>query len=190
MFFWPRPVGLHAAGSNPTGIDPSAGLLAIASKLACRAPDGGHRTLSGRPLSFKSVLTILKNRVYLGEVGWRGEWHEGAHEALVDPAVLDKAQGLLYERGEDAAKRATHGSDYLLTGLVVCACGARFTGTAATGRHRTYRYYTCGACQRWRARGHRSRAVRGRGGDRALPHELRAREPPRGGLRATGARSR
>ena len=95
------------------------------------------------------MLTILKNRVYLGEVGWRGEWHEGAHEALVDPAVLDKAQGLLYERGEDAAKRAAHGSDYLLTGLVVCACGARFTGTAATGRHRTYRYYTCGACQRY-----------------------------------------
>jgi hypothetical protein len=42
MFLWPRPVGLHAAGSNPTGIDPSAGLLAIASKLACRAPEGGR----------------------------------------------------------------------------------------------------------------------------------------------------
>jgi site-specific DNA recombinase len=38
----------------------------------------------------------------------------------------------------------------LLTGLVVCgACGSRFTGTAATGRNATYRYYTCGGRQRY-----------------------------------------
>ncbi len=39
---------------------------------------------------------------------------------------------------------------YLLTGLVVCGgCGSRFTGTRATGRSNTYRYYTCGGRQRY-----------------------------------------
>lgn len=36
------------------------------------------------------------------------------------------------------------GSDYHLTGLITCpACGHKFIGTAATGRNRVYRYYTC-----------------------------------------------
>jgi len=40
-----------------------------------------------------------------------------------------------------------------LTGLVVCGgCGSRFTGTAATGRNATYRYYTCGGRQRYGTR--------------------------------------
>jgi len=118
-------------------------------EIAARLNEGGHRTRSGRPFSWKSVLTILKNRVYLGEVGWRGEWFEAEHEPLVEPLVFERAQALLQERGEDAAKRVTLSSDYLLTGLVVCSCGARFIGTAATGRSRSYRYYTCGTRQRY-----------------------------------------
>ena len=47
------------------------------------------------------------------------------------------------------SKRASNSSDYLLTGLVVCGgCGCHFTGTRATGRNATYRYYTCGGRQR------------------------------------------
>ncbi len=118
-------------------------------EIAARLNEAGHRTRSGRPFSWKSVLTILKNRVYLGEVGWRGEWFPGEHEPLVDPDVFGKAEVLLQERGEDAAKRVALSSDYLLTGLVVCSCGARFIGTAATGRSRSYRYYTCGTRQRY-----------------------------------------
>ena len=120
-------------------------------KIAARLNEAGHRTRSGRPFSFKAVLTILRNRVYLGEVGWRGEWFPGEHEQLVDSTIFEKAQALLTERGEEPAKRASHASDYLLTGLVVCSCGARFTGTADTGRHRSYRYYTCGSRQRYGA---------------------------------------
>ena len=121
-------------------------------EIAARLNEAGHRTRSGRPFSWKSVLTILKNRVYLGEVGWRGEWFPGEHEALIEPGTFDKAQELLAERGDEPAKRASHSSDYLLTGLVVCSCGSRFTGTAATGRSRSYRYYTCGSRQRYGAK--------------------------------------
>ena len=77
-------------------------------------------------------------------------WHPSTHLPLVDGAVFDAAQALLKERGEDHGKRASNGSDYLLTGLVVCAgCGRHFCGTRATGRNATYRYYTCGGRQRY-----------------------------------------
>ncbi|MGM7644438.1 zinc ribbon domain-containing protein [Nocardia sp. JW2] len=53
------------------------------------------------------------------------------------PAVLDA-------RGESHAHRAANSSDYLLTGrLRGPRCGRAMIGTRATGRSRSYRYYTC-----------------------------------------------
>ncbi len=112
--------------------------------------DAGLVTRSGKAWSYKSVLTVLRNRTYLGQVHFRGTWSESSHPPLVEAGLFDAAQAILYERGEDTSKRATNSSEYLLTGLVVCgACGSRFTGTAATGRSATYRYYTCGGRQRY-----------------------------------------
>ena len=112
--------------------------------------DSGLSTRSGKPWSFKSVLTVLKNRTYLGEVHFRGTWSKGTHPPLVEKSLFDATQAILSERGEDVSKRASNSSDYLLTGLVVCTgCGSRFTGTRATGRNATYRYYTCGGRQRY-----------------------------------------
>src|SRR6266540_91664 len=35
----------------------------------------GHRTRAGRPWSHASVITVLRNRVYLGEISYRGQHH-------------------------------------------------------------------------------------------------------------------
>jgi site-specific DNA recombinase len=85
----------------------------------------------------------------LGQVHFRGTWTKGTHPPLVEEGLFDAVQAILAERGEDVSKRASNSSDYLLTGLVVCGgCGCHFTGTRATGRNSTYRYYTCGGRQR------------------------------------------
>ncbi len=109
----------------------------------------GHRTKAGRLFSYKAVLTILKNPTYIGEVAWRGERYPGEHQPIVDPELFARAHTLLAERSEEPAKRASHSSDYLLSGLVVCSCGTHCVGIAATGRSHTYRYYTCHARQRY-----------------------------------------
>ncbi|HXY27723.1 MAG TPA: recombinase family protein [Acidimicrobiales bacterium] len=122
------------------------GSHAIAAELNA----AGYRSRAGRPWSYKSVLTVLRNRSYLGEVRFRDSWHPEAHPPLVDPQTFAAAQALLAERSEEPAKRAANASDYLLAGLVVCArCGRRFSGTRARGRSSTYRYYTCGGRQRY-----------------------------------------
>jgi hypothetical protein len=58
--------------------------------------------------------------------------------------VFEAAQAVLKSRGEDMALRRTNGSEYLLTGLLVCQkCGKRFIGASAQGNAYKYAYYVC-----------------------------------------------
>jgi DNA invertase Pin-like site-specific DNA recombinase len=123
-----------------------AGARAIASWLN----RSGHRTRAGRPWSHASVITVLRNRVYLGEISYRGHHHPALHPPLVDPATFQAAQRLLVERGEDRRTSACNASDYLLAGKLVCThCGLHYVGTAAVGNRYRYRYYTCLSLQRY-----------------------------------------
>ncbi len=124
-----------------------------AHAIAAWLNDGGHRTRAGRLWSHTAVLDVLRNRVYVGEVYFRGCWHPAPHPPLVDAELFALAGRILAERGEDYSRRASNASDYLLSGLVTCAkCGRHYTGTAAHGRSATYRYYTCFSRQRYGTR--------------------------------------
>jgi len=122
------------------------GARAIATSLN-RA---GHRTRAGRPWSHASVITVLRNRVYLGEISYRGQHHPAPHPPLVDPATFQAAQRLLEERGEDRRTRAANASEYLLAGKILCDhCGLHYVGNAVNGNRYRYRYYTCFSLQRY-----------------------------------------
>lgn len=104
----------------------------------------GYRTRSGKPWGHKSVLTVLRNRVYIGEIYYRGKHYPADHPKLVDPATFMAAQDLLTVRSEDLSTRASNSSDYLLSGRINCSlCGKAYIGTAAHGKVYRYRYYTC-----------------------------------------------
>jgi len=112
----------------------------------------GYRTRSGRRWSGNTVLAMLRNRTYLGEVYYRGTWHraDGHHPAIIDTSVFDHTQRILDQRSEDYSQRASANSDYALTGEIKCDhCGAHYVGTAATRRNGRYRYYTCYTRQRY-----------------------------------------
>jgi len=122
------------------------GLYAVnrlgARTIAAALTKAGHRTKAGKPWSTDPVLTVLRNRVYLGEVYFRGTWHKADphHRPIIDPGLSDTAQAILLERGEEVAHRADNSSDYLLAGSVTCDHrGKRYVGTAVHGN----RYYTC-----------------------------------------------
>jgi site-specific DNA recombinase len=104
----------------------------------------GHRTKAGRPWGHTAVLTVLTNRAYVGEIFFRGRYHPAPHPRLVDAKLFETAQAVLESRGEDMALRRTNGSEYLLTGLLVCQkCGKRFIGASAKGNAYKYAYYVC-----------------------------------------------
>ncbi|MFC4858757.1 recombinase zinc beta ribbon domain-containing protein [Actinophytocola glycyrrhizae] len=82
--------------------------------------------------------------MYLGELTFRGTTVTDTHAPIIDLTRWEQAQAILDARGESHAHRAASGSDYVLTGRLRCPlCGKAMIGTRATGRNRTYRYYTC-----------------------------------------------
>jgi hypothetical protein len=88
--------------------------------------------------------TVLRNRAYLGEIYYRGNWYPAPHEPLIPTDPFEKAQAILAERCEDRSRRASSPAEYLLTGRVRCGrCGRAYIGTAAHGRNGRYTYYTC-----------------------------------------------
>jgi site-specific DNA recombinase len=118
--------------------------------VAARLNGSGHRTASGKPWSFRSILTVIQNRSYLGEISFRGIHHKSSHPALVEASLFDSANKLLEERGEDHAKRRSSPAEYLLTGLVICArCGKKYVGAAGHGKRNRYRYYICHSRHRY-----------------------------------------
>ena len=120
--------------------------------LATVLNDRGHRTSSGGTWSGYQVLRALTNRVYLGELTFRENTVTDTHTPIIDLRVWEQAQAILDARGESHAHRAASGSDYILTGKMRCPkCGKAMLGTRATGRNRTYRYYTCWNLTRYNA---------------------------------------
>jgi site-specific DNA recombinase len=110
----------------------------------------GYRTKAGKPWGHMAVRTVLRNRVYLGEVFFRDAWHPGQHVPLVDQATFDAVQQLMAERGEAHSKRASNASEYLLVSRVRCLrCGKAFVGAAAHGKRHRYPYYVCFSRQRY-----------------------------------------
>ena len=115
-----------------------------ARAIATLLNDRGHRTTTGGRWSAHQVLRVLVSRIYLGELSFRGITCAGCHPPVIEQATFGEAQRILAARGEDHAKRAASGSDYLLTGLMRCpACGSAMLGTRAHGKTKTYRYYSC-----------------------------------------------
>lgn len=165
--------GEWCGGSRPFGytIDPTTGHLQVeaaeaplvrvmfdqytkkhlgAQAIANHLNAQGHRTKAGRSWNTQAVLTVLRNRAYLGEVFFRDHYHPAPHEPLISAEVFDAAQQILSARADNHSLRASNGSDYLLAGLITCTrCGARFVGGSATGSRYRYRYYTCFTRQRY-----------------------------------------
>jgi len=67
--------------------------------IANQRTAAGPSTRSGRPWQFKSILTDLRNRIYLGQVNFRGTWSDSDHLPLVEQSLFDAAQAILVERG-------------------------------------------------------------------------------------------
>jgi Recombinase zinc beta ribbon domain len=81
---------------------------------------------------------------YAGDIAHGDVYVEDAHDPLIDRETWKRASSIAAERADPQTQRAASSSDYDLTGKITCpGCGHKYIGTSATGRSRTYRYYTC-----------------------------------------------
>ena len=98
---------------------------------------------TSQPQFCRSKLhNILRDRAYIGEVFYRGQWHPGKHEPLVERETWDRVQALLGGRIYRAHELTYAG------GLVECGhCGRPITGEIKLKQtkagEREYIYYRC-----------------------------------------------
>ena len=107
----------------------------------------------GSPIDKKYLHTLLRNRIYLGELSYKGQWYRGQHEAILAPELWTRVQAVLaiesHQRG--TATQARGRTDALLRGLLFDASGAKMHPTFTRKKGREYRYYISQAEMRFGA---------------------------------------
>jgi len=122
-------VGALASALDQQGVRPKPRQLA------------NGRSKAAERYTIGPLAHMLKNRLYVGEVAYRGEVHKGEHPAIVDREVFDRVQAMLAERS--AAPTVKRGnSPHLLTGLIFDDRGNPMSPTHANKKGVRYRYYT------------------------------------------------
>ncbi len=103
---------------------------------------GKHRSGSGSaPISRGALYQILQNRLYCGEIAFKGKVYPGQHDAIIDADLWRIVQEKL--AANRLARSLSVGAEApsLLCGLIFDGDGNRMTPTHANKGGRRYRYY-------------------------------------------------
>jgi site-specific DNA recombinase len=105
----------------------------------------GAKGKNGKAMCKQGLYKILHNRIYLGEIGHKGEYFRGQHQALIEQQQWDKVQAIMAENSRTRA-RETWGQKckygFLLRGMIFTPDGDIFLPMATQKPSgRVYRYY-------------------------------------------------
>ena len=79
----------------------------------------GLRNQQGRRVQANSMYSLLRNRIYLGEIHWGGiEVKEGKHAPLIDEHTFNSVQSIMAEKNHRMSRRRKY--KWLLAGLITC----------------------------------------------------------------------
>jgi DNA invertase Pin-like site-specific DNA recombinase len=106
-----------------------------------RLDAAGEGASGGQPLSRGALYTLLRNRLYRGEVAHKGAVHPGEHAAIIDQPLWDAVQARLAENQAERRSGESADSPSLLVGLLHDGSGGRLTPSHANKGGRRYRYY-------------------------------------------------
>jgi site-specific DNA recombinase len=95
-------------------------------------------------LTYGPLAHLLKNRMYLGEIGHNGQWFAGEHKPIIDQTTFDRVQEIMKANAITRRhKRTENGAP--LSGLVYDDHGNRMTPTFTVKRGIRYRFYISAA---------------------------------------------
>ncbi len=103
------------------------------------------KMLGGVPFSQSVLNHMLKNKIYLGKVEYKGNVYDGEFDAIIDQNVFDSVQELLSKNSVDKTPQVRNKYNALLAGKVFCkACGTPMTHSYTKKTPtKVYRYYIC-----------------------------------------------
>lgn len=96
---------------------------------------GGNRFARG------ALYSLLRNRLYLGEIQHRDQWYAGEHEGIVPKKLWADVQAQMSGNRKKRHGYIRERSSSLLTGLLTDGAGNRFTPSFTFKKRRKYRYY-------------------------------------------------
>ena len=108
-------------------------------RTKARKPNNGKRS-GNVPFRIGHIYKLLANRLYIGEIGHKGQSYPGEHEPIIDRAVWDAVQVQLSSNALQRRSVNEKGRG-LLTGFLYDEDGDRISPTHSNKRGRRYRYY-------------------------------------------------
>ena len=86
------------------------------------------------------ILTILRDKVYIGKICYGGKEFDGQHPPIISVDLFEKVQRKLPVR-KLAIRPKAYKYNFLLSGLLYCHCGRHLS--AETAKSGDYAYYRC-----------------------------------------------
>ena len=106
-----------------------------------------------------ALYALLKNRLYLGEIAYRGQVYAGNHEAIIARPLWERVQQQLASNRKARHEGARGRAPSLLVGLVYDEAGERYTPSHSVKAGKRYRYYVTRGGLPQQARAVRSRRM-------------------------------
>ncbi|MGE0036705.1 MAG: recombinase family protein [Xanthobacteraceae bacterium] len=103
-------------------------------------PGGKGNMGGGVRFGVGTLAYLLKNRLYVGEISYRGEVHRGEHEPILDRDLFDAVQAKL-KAGAVTRRLRLKASSAILAGRIYDDRGNRMSPTHANKLGVRYRYY-------------------------------------------------
>ena len=97
-------------------------------------PDGA--AYGGQSFSRGALYALLQNRLYRGEISYKGEVYPGEHDTIVHEALWDAVQVTLAANRIERATGARTKAPSLLSGMVFDESGERLTRPMQSKRER------------------------------------------------------
>jgi hypothetical protein len=118
----------------------SAELVARGVRSKARVSRNG--TASGGVVYSRGALyALLNNRLYLGEIAYRGQVYAGDHEAIIARPLWERVQQQLASNRKARHDGHRSRAPSLLLGLVYDEAGQRYTPSHTVKAGKRYRYY-------------------------------------------------
>lgn len=103
----------------------------------------------GIPFTYGSLANLLKNRIYIGEMGHAGKWLAGEHKAIIECTTFDQVQTQMKSNAVERTKQRSE-STALLTGKLFDDRGNRMSPSFSSKNGVRYRFYVSSALLRGR----------------------------------------
>jgi hypothetical protein len=99
------------------------------------------RCWGGKPLARGALYTMLRNRIYRGQIVHKDQHYPGEHEPIIDEVLWQEVQTKLTANAVERATGERALSPSLLAGLLYDGEGHRMTPSHAVKNGMRYRYY-------------------------------------------------